>query len=432
MIVTLTLVAFAIMVGMMLIGIPIAAAMLIIGIGGGALVYGMPFINSTASVVWGVGNASLLTAIPMFVLLGELLLRSGIADKMYVALAAWLARLPGGLLHTNIGCCALFAATSGSSVATAATVGTVALPSLHQRGYSMRHSLGSLAAGGALGILIPPSVNLIVYGSLTNSSIGKLFVAGIVPGVLLTLCFMGYIALSSVFDKSAAAPVEARVPLRERVRLLRHLVPPMVVFLVVMGSIYTGLATATESAALGVVIALGFVWQSGRLGLDLLRTCFLQSARISGMILLIITTAFVLNLTISLTGVADALTEWVTSFGLSATALLFALIGFYVILGMFMDVLSMQVATIPLTYPIVSALGVDPIWFGIFIVLMCELGMITPPVGMNLFVVHGIRPDDGDIRDAIRGAIPYVTIMILFTIFLILVPKVALWLPNQM
>ena len=432
MIVTLTLVAFAIMVGMMLIGIPIAAAMLIIGIGGGALVYGMPFINSTASVVWGVGNASLLTAIPMFVLLGELLLRSGIADKMYVALAAWLARLPGGLLHTNIGCCALFAATSGSSVATAATVGTVALPSLHQRGYSMRHSLGSLAAGGALGILIPPSVNLIVYGSLTNSSIGKLFVAGIVPGVLLTLCFMGYIALSSVFDKSAAAPVEARVPLRERVRLLRHLVPPMVVFLVVMGSIYTGLATATESAALGVVIALGFVWQSGRLGLDLLRTCFLQSARISGMILLIITTAFVLNLTISLTGVADALTEWVTSFGLSATALLFALIGFYVILGMFMDVLSMQVATIPLTYPIVSSLGVDPIWFGIFIVLMCELGMITPPVGMNLFVVHGIRPDDGDIRDAIRGAIPYVTIMILFTIFLILVPKVALWLPNQM
>ena len=432
MIVTLTLVAFAIMVGMMLIGIPIAAAMLIIGIGGGALVYGMPFINSTASVVWGVGNASLLTAIPMFVLLGELLLRSGIADKMYVALAAWLARLPGGLLHTNIGCCALFAATSGSSVATAATVGTVALPSLHQRGYSMRHSLGSLAAGGALGILIPPSVNLIVYGSLTNSSIGKLFVAGIVPGVLLTLCFMGYIALSSVFDKSAAAPVEARVPLRERVRLLRHLVPPMVVFLVVMGSIYTGLATATESAALGVVIALGFVWQSGRLGLDLLRTCFLQSARISGMILLIITTAFVLNLTISLTGVADALTEWVTSFGLSATALLFALIGFYVILGMFMDVLSMQVATIPLTYPIVSALGVDPIWFGIFIVLMCELGMITPPVGMNLFVVHGIRPDDGDIRDAIRGAIPYVAIMILFAIFLILVPKVALWLPNQM
>ncbi len=432
MIVTLTLVAFAIMVGMMLIGIPIAAAMLIIGIGGGALVYGMPFINSTASVVWGVGNASLLTAIPMFVLLGELLLRSGIADKMYVALAAWLARLPGGLLHTNIGCCALFAATSGSSVATAATVGTVALPSLHQRGYSMRHSLGSLAAGGALGILIPPSVNLIVYGSLTNSSIGKLFVAGIVPGVLLTLCFMGYIALSSVFDKSAAAPVEARVPLRERVRLLRHLVPPMVVFLVVMGSIYTGLATATESAALGVVIALGFVWQSGRLGLDLLRTCFLQSARISGMILLIITTAFVLNLTISLTGVADALTEWVTSFGLSATALLFALIGFYVILGMFMDVLSMQVATIPLTYPIVSALGVDPIWFGIFIVLMCELGMITPPVGMNLFVVHGIRPDDGDIRDAIRGAIPYVAIMILFAIFLIMVPKVALWLPNQM
>jgi tripartite ATP-independent transporter DctM subunit len=432
MIVGATIVAFVLMLAMMLIGIPIAASMLIVGVGGGALAYGMPFINSMASVIWGVGNESLLTAIPMFVLLGELLLRSGVADKMYLALAAWLARLPGGLLHTNIGCCALFAATSGSSVATAATVGTVALPSLHERGYSMRHSLGSLAAGGALGILIPPSVNLIVYGSLTNSSIGKLFVAGIIPGVLLTLFFMAYIWISSVVGGANTAPREAPIPLGERLRLLVHLVPPVIVFLVVMGSIYTGLATATESAALGVVIALVFAWRSGRLSLSLLQTCFLQTARISGMILLIITAAFVLNVTISLTGVADAMTKWVTAFGLSATAMLFVLVGFYIVLGMFMDVLSMQVATIPLTFPIMQALGVDPIWFGVFIVLMCELGMITPPVGMNLFVVHGIRPDKGDIRDAIHGAIPYVAIMILFTIFLIYFPEVVLWLPAQM
>ena len=432
MIVGATLIAFALMLAMMLIGIPIAVAMLIVGMGGGVIAYGMPFANSVASVIWGVQNESLLTAIPMFVLLGELLLRSGIADRMYLALSAWLARLPGGLLHTNIGCCALFAATSGSSVATAATIGTVALPSLHQRGYSMRHALGTLAAGGTLGILIPPSVNLIIYGSLTNNSIGKLFIAGLIPGVLLTLLFMAYIFATHVGRDAGLVQPEAEVPLAQRLRLLVHLVPPLIVFGVVMGSLYFGIATATESAALGVSIALVFAWRSGRLSLAMLQTCFHQTARISGMILLIITTAFILNLTISLTGVADALTKWVTSFGLTAISLLFALIVFYLILGMFMDVLSMQVATIPLTYPIVTALGVDPIWFGVFIVLMCELGMITPPVGMNLFVVHGIRPDKGDIRDAIWGALPYALMMILFTILLIFAPQIVTWLPERM
>ena len=426
-----TVVAFLMMILLMLAGIPIAASMLLVGVAGGALAFGMPFMNSMASVLWSVGNENLLTSIPLFILLGELLLRSGIADRMYVALSAWLGGLPGGLLHTNIGCCALFAATSGSSVATAATIGTVALPSLHRRGYSMRASLGSLAAGGTLGILIPPSVNMIVYGSLTNNSIGKLFIAGIIPGILLTLCFMAWILASSLAG-SNAAPREAHVPMAERVRLLPNLVPPLVVFGVVMGSLYFGIATATESAALGVVIALFFVWHSGKLSLALLRNCFRQTARVSGMVLLIIATAFILNLTISLTGVADLLTKWVISFGMSATAMIFALILFYLVLGMFMDVLSMQVATIPLTYPIVTALGVDPIWFGIFIVLMCELGLITPPVGMNLFVVHGIRPDKGGIEDAIYGALPYAAIMILFTVFLIYAPQVVLWLPAHM
>ncbi len=429
--VTATILAFVLMIGMMLIGIPIAVSMLLVGVGGGAIAYGMPFLNSMATVIWGVGNDYLLTAIPMFVLLGELLLRSGIADRMYLALSAWLSGLPGGLLHTNIGCCALFAATSGSSVATAATVGTVALPSLQQRGYSMRDSLGSLAAGGTLGILIPPSVNLIVYGSLTNNSIGSLFIAGIVPGVLLTLCFMAFIYVSAVV-KGSAGRREVTIPLPQRIRLLVHLVPPAVVFVVVMGSIYTGLATATESAALGVVVALGFVVASGRLSWQLLANCFRHTARISGMILLIITTAFLLNLTISLTGVADALTKWVTSFGLTPITLLFVLIVFYLLLGMFMDVLSMQVATIPLTYPIVTAVGIDPIWYGVFIVLMCELGMITPPVGMNLFVVHGIRPDKGGMEDAAWGALPYALIMILFTVLLIFLPQLVLWLPAQM
>ena len=292
-------IAFFAMIGMMLVGIPIAVSMALVAIVGGIAAYGVPFMDSIAPVVWGVQNENLLTSIPLFVLLGELLLRSGIADRMYIALSAWLGRLPGGLLHTNIGSCALFAATSGSSVATAATIGTVALPSLHQRGYSMRDSLGSLAAGGTLGILIPPSVNMIVYGSLTSNSIGKLFIAGLIPGILLALCFMAYIFVSHAM-RGERMSREARIPLAERLRLLVNLVPPLVVFGVVMGSLYFGLAIATESAAPGVVIALAFAWRSGKLSLELLRNCFLQTARISGMILLIITAAFLLNLTISL------------------------------------------------------------------------------------------------------------------------------------
>ena len=263
MIVTASIGAFFLMIGMMLVGIPIAVSMFIVGAGGGLLVYGRPFIDSIASVVWGVQNENLLTAIPLFILLGELLLRSGIADKMYVALAAWLGRLPGGLLHTNIGCCALFAATSGSSVATAATIGTVALPALRARKYSMRDSLGSIAAGGTLGILIPPSINMIVYGSLTNNSIGKLFIAGIIPGILLSLTFMLYIYVSSVIKGSARQ--EELPPLAERLRLLWNLVPPVVVFGIVMGSLYFGIATTTESAALGVVVALFFNFNARRL-----------------------------------------------------------------------------------------------------------------------------------------------------------------------
>jgi tripartite ATP-independent transporter DctM subunit len=377
-----------------------------------------------------VHNDSLLTAIPMFVLMGELLLRSGIADRMFVALAAWLGRLPGGLLHTGIGCSALFAATSGSSVATAATIGTVALPTLHRRGYPMHLSLGSIAAGGTLGILIPPSVNLIVYGSITDTSIGRLFIAGILPGLLLTACFMAYVAAHALWR--GAVWREEAVPWALRVRLLRDLLPPAVIFLVVMGSLYGGIATTTESAALGVVASLFFAWRSGRLNFALLQRCAIHTARTSGMILLIITAAFILNLAVSLTGVADAMTKWVSSLGLNAVQMLLVLMLFYFVLGMFMDVLSMMVATIPITFPIVSHLGVDPVWFGIFIVLMCELGLITPPVGMNLFVVHGIRPDGGGIRDAMWGSAPYVAIMLAFTILLIAMPGIATWLPGRM
>jgi C4-dicarboxylate transporter DctM subunit len=421
---------FLAMIAMMLFGIPIAVAMVLAGAGAGVLVFGVPFLASTGAMLWGVLNDNLLTAAPLFILLGELLLRSGMADRMYGAMSVWLSRLPGGLLHTNISCCALFAATSGSSVATAATIGTVALPSLKARNYPMPQALGTLAAGGTLGILIPPSINMIVYGSLTENSIGKLFIAGIVPGLLLTGFFMLFVYLHAKIK--GGIPTEALPPMAERLRQSVHLIPPIVIFGIVMGSLYTGVATATESAALGVVVALFFAWRSKRLSWTMLETCFLQTARTTGMIMLILAAAFVLNLLISLSGVAEEMTKAVTSLGLSATAMLLVLILFYLVLGMFMDVMSMLVATVPITYPIVTALGVDPIWFGIFIILMCELALITPPVGMNLFVVQGVRPDKGGIGEVIRGALPYVVIMMAFTLLLMVFPAIVTWLPGKM
>ncbi len=428
--VAIGLIGFFVMVGLMLLGLPIATVMLLLGIAAGMLAFGWAFFTSSASVAWGVVSENGLTAIPLFVLLGEVLLRSGTADRMYTVFAAWLGRLPGGLLHTNIGCCALFAATSGSSVATAATIGTVALPSLRKNGYPISPSLGSLAAGGTLGIMIPPSINFIVYGSMTNTSVGKLFIAGIIPGVMLALLFMVWIFFSSLREREKFQTVD--VPLGERIRLLRYLIEPLAVFGVVMGTLYTGIATATESAALGLVVAFGFLIIQRKLSLALLETCFISSARTTGMILLIVLGAFVLNLALSLSGIGEALTKWVTSFGLSRVTLLLALIAFYLILGMFMDTLSMMVATIPLAFPVVQSVGVDPIWFGVFIVLMCELGLITPPVGMNLFVVQGIRTDAGPVWDVIRGAIPYAIIMIAFAVLLIAVPGIATWLPTYM
>lgn len=422
--------AFGIMLVLMLIGLPIAAVMVAMGVAGGMMAFGWPLIASMGPVAWGTLNASILTAIPLFILLGELLLRSGIADRMYGALSLWFGRLPGGLLHTNIGCCALFSATSGSSVATAATIGTVALPALNERNYPKSQSLGSLAAGGTLGILIPPSVNLLIYGSLADTSIGQLFIAGVIPGILLTLCFMAWIAISNW--NNDAIKLEEPAKFSEKMRGLRHLIAPLTIFVIVMGSIYLGIATPTESAALGVVAALGFVIGSGQLSIELLHRCFVQTARTTGMVLLIITAAFMLNVTLALTGVAQAMTAWVAGMGLSAVGLLLVLILFYLVLGMFMDVLSMQVLTIPIALPIIIQAGIDPVWFGIFVVLMCELGLITPPVGMNLYVVHGVRQDGGPFSEIVRGAIPYVIIMILFTLLLIAIPGLALWLPQTM
>lgn len=429
--ITILAIGFAAMLALMFLSLPVAFSIIMVGTLGGFLAFGAPLIDMMGGVVWGTLNNSVMTAVPLFMLLGEILLRGGIADKMFDALAVWLGRLPGGLLHTNIVTCALFSATSGSSVATAATVGTVALPALQARKYPAAASLGSLAAGGTLGILIPPSVNLLVYGSLANVSVGQLFMAGVLPGLLLTALFSLYILVFHSKAGNAAGAVIEKVDMAQKIALLRHLVPPGVIFLVVMGSIYGGLATPTESAALGVVTSLFFVWRSGRLNWKLLEHCFQQSAKTTGMVILIIVCALMLNVTLSMLGTTQAVTQWVATLGLTHYSLLLMLVVFYVILGMFMDAMSMLVLTVPIAVPMVVAVGVDPVWFGIFIVVMCEIALITPPVGMNLFVVQGLRKDGGSFGDVVSGALPYVFIMLAFTCMLIVWPQIALWLPTS-
>ncbi len=424
-------IGFGAMLALMFLSVPIAVTILSIGALGGYMLYGTPLVEMMGGVIWTSLNSPTMLAIPLFMMLGELLLRGGIADRMYDAMAVWLGRLPGGLLHSNIATCTMFSATSGSSVATAATVGTIALPALEQYKYPMPASLGSLAAGGTLGILIPPSVNLLVYGSIANTSVGQLFAAGVVPGLLLALSFSAYIAL---FHGKAGAEATGltTMPLRQKLALGKHLIPPAIIFGVVMGSIYGGLATPTESAAIGVMLALGFVALNGRLTVDLLINCSVQAAKTSGMVMIVLVVSLLLNVTISMTGAAQAMTTWVGGFGFERITLLFVLLLFYVLLGTFMDAMSMMVLTVPIVLPIVLAAGIDPVWFGIFIVIMCEVALITPPVGMNLFVVHGVRTDGGSYADVTRGALPYVAVMMLFTVALMIWPQIVMWLPDML
>ncbi|MGA4447091.1 TRAP transporter large permease [Ectopseudomonas chengduensis] len=424
-------IGFAIMLMLMFLSIPVAVAIIAVGAIGGYLMYGAPLVDMMGGVLWSSLNSPSMLAIPLFMLLGELLLRGGIADRMYDALAVWLGRLPGGLLHTNIATCTLFSATSGSSVATAATVGTIALPALAERNYPIRPALGTLAAGGTLGILIPPSINLLVYGSLANTSVGELFTAAVIPGLLLTLCFSLYVFFAHR-DAGAQAPDTRDIPLRVKLGLLKHLVPPLVIFGVVMGSIYGGVATPTESAALGVIIALIMVGLNGRLSVDLLINCSLQAARTTGMVLIVLMCALMLNVTMAMVGAAQTITAAVASLGLDQFTLLLLLVVFYLILGMFMDAMSMLVLTVPIAVPMVVAVGVDPVWFGIFIVVMCEIALITPPLGMNLFVVQGVRKDGGSFNDVIIGSLPYVFVMLAFTLLIIIWPEIVTWLPNLM
>jgi C4-dicarboxylate transporter DctM subunit len=419
----------ALLLLLVLLSVPVAAALGILGLSANWFYSPMPLHRALGDMVWQNGSDFLLVAIPLFVLLGEILLRAGIATQMYDGMAKWLNRLPGGLMHANIGSSALFAATSGSSVATSATIGTVALPQIGKRAYNERLFLGSIAAGGTLGILIPPSINLILYGLLTDTSVPELYLAGFIPGLVLALVFMLTIALFCLV-RPAWGGEGVHYSWRERFAALPGLLPPMLIFLVVVGSIYAGLATPTEAAALGVVASIGLAAWYGKLSIAMLRDAVEGTMRTTAMIMLIILAAVFLNFVLSTLGITQALVEAITGLGLTPLSTLLLIICFYVILGCFMETLSMLLTTAPLVTPIVVALGYDPVWFGVLLMVLLETALITPPVGLNLYVVQGIR-ERGSMNDVMVGAMPFVLAMFAMVAILIAFPQLALWLPGQ-
>jgi tripartite ATP-independent transporter DctM subunit len=346
---------------------------------------------------------------------------------MYGAMAKWLSWLPGGLMHANIGTCAMFAATCGSSIATAATVGTTAIGEIRRFGYNERLFLGTIAASGTLGILIPPSINLIIYGALTNTSIPKLYLAGFIPGLLLACLFSATVLLACAL-RPAWSGRRLSVRWRERFASLPEFLPPLSIFVLVVGSIYAGWATPTEAAALGVLGALGLALINRTLSVAVLREVVEGTMRTTGMTMLILVGAYFLNFVMGTVGLTRRVGAFLNELGLGPTETILVIVGFYILLGCFMETLSMMVATVPIFTPVVVSLGYDPVWFGILVILLVETAMITPPVGINLFVVHGLR-GGGSLDDVILGSLPFVLTLLAMIGLIIAFPGIALWLP---
>jgi len=386
-----------------------------------------------AEIYWDKSKEFILVAVPMFILLGEIMLRAGIARRMYGAVIQWLSWLPGGLMHANIGSCTIFAASSGSSVATAATVGTVAYPEIEKRKYNERLFLGSLAAGGTLGILVPPSINLIIYGLLTDTSVPELYLAGIFPGLMLAGLFMVVIIGACIYRPSWGGD-KIETSWADRIRTLPDLLPPIVLFAAVVGSIYAGIATPTEAASIGVMVALIIAASFKSLNFKMLRESFEGTMRTTAMIMLIVFAAIFLNFVLGFMGITQAMLGFIADLGLTPVQTIYLIVAFYLLLGMFMETLSMMLTTIPIVFPIVMKLGVpefSDVWFGILITLLMEAALITPPIGVNLYVVQGIRTRGGKFNDVAIGAVPFVVAMLAMIVILITWPSVATWMPNM-
>lgn len=412
---------------LVLLSLPVASALGILAFSLSEFFAFFPLDKAIGEVSWTASTEFVLVAVPMFILMGELLLRSGMAEDMYRALDSWVGGVPGGLMHTNIAACAFFAATSGSSVATAATVGTVSLPNLKRYRYNEPLFLGTLAAGGTLGILIPPSINMILYAVLAEESVTALYLAAFIPGLALALLF-SLMVLVACLMRPHWGGERRRANWAERVGTLSALLPPFVLFLLVVGSIYAGVATPTEASALGVVGALLFSLWRRALTWRVLRACFEGTARTTCMVMLIVIAAFFLNFVMSSIGLINAVTELVTGLDWSPIWVMLAIIGFYLVLGCFMETLSLMIATTPIVVPIIKAIGYDPIWFGVVYMILLEVALITPPVGVNLFVVQSVR-GGGSVRDVIVGTSPFVLVMLGMIALLLAFPGIATFLP---
>ncbi|MBO0906095.1 TRAP transporter large permease [Jiella sonneratiae] len=412
------------------IGLPVAAALALLGLGLDQIFSPVDLRLAMGELGWVSSSNALLVSVPLFILLGEILLRSGIADRLYDAMSRWLSWLPGGLMHANIGASMAFAATSGSSVATAATISVVGAPMVERYGYGERLFFGSIAAGGTLGILIPPSINLIIFGWLTETSVPKLYLAGFLPGLVLGTGFSLTILLVCLL-RPAIGGHRIAVDWGERWRSLWGLLPPFAIFVIVIGSIYAGIATPTESASLGVVAALVLAALHRRLTVPMILAALDGTMRSTGMIMLIVMTAWFLNFVLAALGLISAMNGAIAGMDLGPTGLILSVIALYLVLGMFMDPLAMMIVTVPIIAPLVKDAGFDPVWFGILIVLLCETALVTPPIGMNLFVVQGVRRR-GTIDDVMIGVAPFVLCLIAMIGLLLVFPQIALWLPSAL
>ena len=410
--------------------LPISAVLGVMGVFLDVTFSSLPLSLAFGEVLWNHSRDFLLIIVPLFILMGEIILHAGIAHRMYAAIAQWLSWLPGGLMHANIGTCALFAATSGSSTATAATISVLALPEVDKRGYNERIFLGSLAAGGTLGILIPPSINMIVFAALTDTSIPQLFLAGIIPGVILTLLYMLVIIVLCLYRRDwGGRPVETSW--RLRIKLLPDLMPPILLFIIVIGSIYAGFATPTEAASLGVIGALILAAWYKSLSWRMLGAVLEGTIRTGAMITLILMCSFVLNFAVAAVGLVEQINNFILGLGLTPLGTMLFIIGIYIIMGMVMDALPMVVLTVPILAPVVFSLGYDPVWFGIVVVLVSEASILTPPVGILCYVIQGIR-GRGSLNDVFFGVAPFLVALGTMIGLIVAYPQLALWIPTML
>jgi tripartite ATP-independent transporter DctM subunit len=411
-------------------GVWVGLALLGVAFVGMELFTSRPAGDSMITTIWTASSSWSLTALPLFIWMGEILFRTRLSEDMFKGLSPWMVSLPGGLLHTNIVGCTVFAAVSGSSAATLTTVGKMSIPELRQREYPERMIIGTLAGAATLGLMIPPSLTLIVYGVTINESISKLFIAGILPGLVLAGLFMGYVALQPLINKDYKPKQEVALSLAQKIKNSRFLIPLILLIMLVIGSMYLGYATATEAAAFGVIGAMLLAAGQGSLNWRTFTESLMGATRTSAMIALILAGAAFLSLSMGFTGLPRALAEWIASMELSRFELLIALLLFYIVIGCFLDGISSVVLTMAVVEPMIRQAGIDVIWFGIFIVVVVEMAQITPPIGFNLFVLQGMTHHE--MNYIARAAIPMFLIMVLMVFILIALPELATWLPENM